>query len=175
MIDKPLPTKRGAATRVRLPDKSIITVQPVSAQQVVRCVRLDPDKGETEDEAAYWERITAQLEILAGPEHADITAKVDMETVQQLVGSLFAAGCGLDAEAYAAWQAAARQLAQRRTALEIIRDIDAAAVALAAELKLRPADVAAMPLLEIASLRKELAKVANEQSRFDAALHGIKL
>ena len=174
-IDKPARVARGSTTRIQLSDKSVITVPPVSVEQVRRCIRLDPDDGHRESDAEYVERVAEQFTILVGEAHAHLTGKLTLEAVQQIVKILFIAACGMNPEDYAKWQAATTKLAKRRTALETLRDLDAATVSLAAELSLRPSDVAAMPLADCAAIRQEIGKLTTQRSRFEAAIHGIKI
>ncbi len=174
-IDKPVRSARASTTRIELPDKTIISVPPVTIEQVRRCMRLDPDEGHVESDREYVNRVAEQFEILVGAEHAHLTQTLTIPAVEQIVRVLFVAGCGLDVEQCALLQAVEHRTAQRRTNLEKLRDLDAATVSLAAELKIRPSEVADMSLAECASMRAEIAKLTKAETSFQAALHGIKL
>ena len=174
-LDKPIRNARGWSTRIELPDKSIVTVPPVSAAQVGECIRLDPEPGQRETDREYIERVVAQFTLLVGPENAHLTGKLTLQQLEQIIRALFIAGRGMDVEAFARWQVEEDRQAAVRTTLERLRDLDEAIVATAAEWRMRPSDVAAMPLADLVAVREEVAKLVTAETKFQAGIHGYKV
>ncbi len=131
--------------------------------------------GYRETDREYVERVAAQFTVLVGPENASLTGKLTLQQCEEIMRTLFIAGRGMDAEQFAYWQVEEGKNAVRRSNLERLRDLDDAIVATAAEWKMRPADVAAMPLADLVAVREEVAKIVTAEARFQASIHGMKL
>ena len=164
-------TSRARPCRFRLPDASEIVVKPPTLDQAIQCLLLDPEPGGTESPLDQLRRVREQARVLLGPEHADLTTKLDQWQLGEIIGALYISASGMNAEAYARWQLGERQKQRSVAALEIIARMEDMCADLAAELERLPSEVGAQPLADLIALRERLEKRRKAEIKFQAALH----
>ena len=160
--------------RLGLPGNEIV-VPPPTVDQIIDCLALDPGQDSPETPWEEMRRLRAQAQVLLGPAHASLAGKLAPWELAQVVGALYLAANGLDAEAYAEWQRQARESAVQATALETIARLEDLTASVAAELQRLPSEIGAQPLPDVLALRARLARLRRDRLRFDAALHGATL
>ena len=188
-----------------LPDDSEITIQPPGVDQVIACLRLDPPRNDAarladmakqlraagyevelpaapivetvvpETPLEEFERARAQFRHLAGPANAYLSGVLDAFQLAQMTGALYASSMGMDAEAFAAWQAKIHEEKVAITAEVAMTQLEDLTVEMAAEFEKLPSEVGAQPLADLLAARERLARLRRGQRAFDAAVHDKKL
>ncbi len=169
---------RASGLRVILPpplSKEIVLLPP-SMAQLAAVLALDPAAdAPKETSREKINRQVRQAEILLG-EHAGLTSQLTEVQVGEIVLALYLTAKGIDpANVLAVQEFLREQHEAQRSSEETLASLENLILNLAAELRTLPGDVAQMPVEDGLALYERLGKLAHEEFKFQAALHGRKL
>ena len=163
---------RARPVRLDLGEDGCHVIPPATLDQVAACVLLDPDEPAKETAKARTERLRRQARILLGPDHEHLTGRLGEAQITLVVGALYIAANGLDAEQFARWQEGERELAVSATRLELLASLEELTVYLAVELRKLPAEAGAIPLADALAAHKRIQERYQAEVDFQIALRG---